>query len=247
MIHYHGTPITPSAVAARVLQGRHAFVSFVEPRDLGLAVEVCQSFALDNGAFSAWKSGTPIADWRHYYEWVADLRLLPSFDWAVIPDVIDGDEAANDALLAEWPHGSDGVPVWHLHESLDRLARLAAGWRRVAFGSSGDYSDPGSPAWWRRMADALAVVCDPDGVPRVKLHGLRMLDRELVERIPFASADSTNLARNVGIDKAWSGRYPPATPEGRAVVLADRIESSQSPPRWDAPPPPFRLEVVCSR
>lgn len=245
MIHYHGTPITPSAVAARVLAGRHAFVSHAEPRDIGLALEVCQSFALDNGAFSAWRGGAPVTDWDPYYAWVADLRRLPSFDFAVIPDVIDGGEADNDALMAEWPHGRDGAPVWHLHESLDRLARLAADWPRVCFGSSGAYSDPGSPAWWRRMADALAIVCDSDGVPRRKLHGLRMLDPELVRRIPFASADSTNLARNVGIDRKWAGPYPPATPEGRAVVLADRIESAQAPIRWSGPPQmTFTLEVA---
>jgi hypothetical protein len=245
MLHYHGTPITPSAVAAKVLSGRHAFVSHADPRDLGLALEVCQSFALDNGAFSAWRGGASVTDWATYYEWVADLRRLPAFDFAVIPDVIDGGEAENDALLAEWPHGAAGAPVWHLHESLGRLERLAADWPRVCLGSSGDFSDPGSPAWWRRMAEALAVICDPDGVPLVKLHGLRMLDPDIVRRIPFASADSTNLARNIGIDKAWAGRYPPATPEGRAVVLADRIEAAQAPLRWEGPPQTtFSLEVA---
>jgi hypothetical protein len=250
--HYHGTPITPSAVAAKVLAGRHAFISHEDPRDLGLAIQICQSIATDNGEWAKYQrrlragGGSRVReDWSPYYGWIGDLKRLPCFDFAVIPDVIDGGEAENDALLAEWPHGAAGAPVWHLHESLGRLERLAADWARVCLGSSGDFSDPGSPAWWRRMAEALAVICDPDGVPLVKLHGLRMLDPDIVRRVPFASADSTNLARNIGIDKAWAGRYPPATPEGRAVVLADRIEAAQAPLRWEGPPQTtFSLEVA---
>lgn len=64
MIHFHGLPITPDTAAVSALSGGHAFVSFANPRQLGIAAEVCQSFALDNGAFPAWKSGNPIADWR---------------------------------------------------------------------------------------------------------------------------------------------------------------------------------------
>lgn len=78
-------------------------MSFCRPDQISLAIEVCQSFAVDNGAFSAWKSGKPIADWGRYYEWVGVIHRYPSFDFAVIPDVIDGDEQANDALVAEWP------------------------------------------------------------------------------------------------------------------------------------------------
>jgi hypothetical protein len=57
----------------------------------------------------------------------------PNFDFAIIPDVIDGDEAANDALINLWPWIREkhmSAPVWHLHESLDRLMRLA--WQMAA-------------------------------------------------------------------------------------------------------------------
>ena len=45
-------------------------IPWVRDEDLPVAAEVCQSFCLDNGAFSAWKSGEPISDWSGYYEWV---------------------------------------------------------------------------------------------------------------------------------------------------------------------------------
>lgn len=57
MIHYHGLPITPATAAFAAVGGGHAFVSFRYADQLGLALEICQSFAVDNGAFSAWKSG----------------------------------------------------------------------------------------------------------------------------------------------------------------------------------------------
>jgi len=141
MIHYHGLPITPATAALPAINAGHAFVSFRHPDQLGVAVQVCQSFAVDNGAFSAWKSGAPIVDWRPYYVWAEQCRRVPHCDFAVIPDVIDGDETANDCLLDEWPLPSwFGAPVWHMHESLDRLERLALVYPRVCLGSSGAYA-----------------------------------------------------------------------------------------------------------
>jgi hypothetical protein len=237
MIHYHGTPITPTTAALAALNGGHAFVSFRRPDQLSVAVDCCQSFAVDNGAFSAWRSGHPVTDWSGYYEWVSGCMRIPSCDFAVIPDVIDGTEADNDALLAEWPLPAwFGAPVWHMHESLDRLQRLVADYPRICMGSSGEYAAVGSAAWWARMAEALAVICDADGRPLCKIHGLRMLDQRVFTRVPFASADSTNIARNIGIDGAWKGTYTPPTKEYRATILRSRIESQNAPATWTRTP-----------
>jgi hypothetical protein len=233
MLHYHGLPITPATAAVRAIDGGHAFVSFRHSDQLGIAAEVCQSFALDNGAFSAWRAGEPVQDWRPYYEWAGQCRLIPACDWAVIPDVIDGSEADNDALLSEWdlPRWF-GVPVWHMHESLERLERLANTWPRIAFGSSGEFASIGTAAWWGQMARAMRVVCDDDGRPLCKLHGLRMLDPAIFTQLPFSSADSTNIGRNIGIDQAWRGTYTPPTKEARALAMRLRIEAQNAPARW---------------
>lgn len=242
MIHYHGLPITPCTVAVKAIEHGHAFVSFAHAEQLALAVEVSSSFAIDNGAFSAWRAGNPIENWKLFYEWATACKRIPSCDWAVIPDVIDGDEAANDALLAEWPLPRwYGAPVWHMHESLDRLERLAAGYPRVCIGSSGEFATIGTQQWWGQMARAMRVVCNDDGQPLVKLHGLRMLNPEIFGRLPLSSADSTNIARNVGIDKAWKGNYMPPNKEMRAVVMRSRIESVNAPAAWAFDVPEFQL------
>ena len=238
VIHYHGLPITSATVALSAIKNGHAFVSFRYPDQLGIALEVCQSFAVDNGAFSAWKAGEPIEDWFRYYLWVAELHRYPSFDFAVIPDVIDGDEQANDELLAEWPwtgrNAAVGAPVWHMHESIARLQRLADEWPRVCLGSSGQYATVGNAEWWERMSEAMNAVCDRNGRPVTKLHGLRMLNPKVFSKLPLSSADSTNIARNVGIDKNWvRGSYLPASKEMRAAVMRERIESCNSLTFWD--------------
>ena len=241
MIHYHGLPINPSTAAAQAISGGHAFISFRDPHQLSIAVEVCQSFAIDNGAFSAWRSGEPVTDWNRYYEWVSKLHRIPNFDFAVIPDVIDGTEEMNDALIDEWPWQDAknkwiGSPVWHLHESIERLQALATLWPRVCLGSSGNFSAIGNSLWWGRIAEAMNSICDKSGNPICKLHGLRMLDPDVFSRLPFASADSTNIAKNIGIDSAWKGTYTPPTKEARAWIMRQRIESKQSMPFWKPQP-----------
>lgn len=233
MIHYHGLPITPATAANKAVEAGHAFVSFAHSDQLCVAVEVCQSFAIDNGAFSAWKKGAPVQNWQPFYEWAAECKLVPSCDFAVVPDVIDGTEADNDALLSEWPLPKwFGAPVWHMHESLARLERLAAAWPRVCIGSSGEFATIGTTAWWGQIARAMRVVCNDDGQPLVKLHGLRMLNPEIFTRLPFASADSTNIGRNIGIDQTWRGNYMPPTKEMRAAVMRSRIEAHNAPAKW---------------
>lgn len=242
MRKYQGLPITPDTAARAAIDGGHAFVSFRHAGQLGLAVACSQSFAIDNGAFSAWKAGEPVADWSPFYDWAGQCKLIPHCDFAVIPDVIDGSEEDNDALLAEWPLPRwFGAPVWHMHESLERLERLASAYPRICIGSSGEFATIGTPQWWGQMARAMRVVCDDEGRPLCKLHGLRMLNPEIFTRIPFSSCDSTNIGRNIGIDQAWRGTYSPPTKEARAALLRARIEAHNSPATWDFIVPDIQL------
>jgi hypothetical protein len=233
MIHYHGSPLTPESAAASVFSGRHVMVSFAHPEQLPMIAEISQSFALDNGAFSAWRSGNPIKDWMPFRGWLEEWHRHPSFDWFLIPDVIDGDEHQNDELVYEFREFDDAVPVWHLHEDATRIHRLIEmGFKRIAIGSSGEYRDIDTKRWWQRMNECMKFFCDSQGRPLVRIHGLRMLDPQIFRRFPFASADSTNAARNVGLDSRWKGTYAPMSKAVRGLVLADRIEAYQSAAEW---------------
>lgn len=243
MIHYHGTPMGSTRQdVARFMRGRHALVPFPRQEDMGVVAEVCQSFIFDNGAFTVWRLGGQL-DVPGYVRWCEQWRRHPGFDWALIPDVIDGDEAANDALLADWPRHIRGVPVWHMHESIDRLVRLGHEWPVVALGSSGQWSRPGTSGWWHRISEAMNELCDDEGRPPCRLHGLRMLDPQVFSRLPLASADSTNAAVNSGsLDRF--GSYVPPTASQRAAVIAERIEAHNSAAGWLRRP--IQEDLPCS-
>lgn len=199
--------------------------------------EVCQSFCVDNGAFTAWKQGGEI-DLQEYASFVGEWMRHPRFDFYVVPDVIDGTEAENLEMINAWRKIAPGdvefygAPVWHMHESLELLATYCRSWQRVCLGSSGEYAEVGTPRWWGRMAEAMEACCDHRGYPLARLHGLRMLDPEVFTRIPLSSADSTNVARNIAIDGAWRGTYQPVSKETRAAVMMERIENSTSASAW---------------
>lgn len=232
MLKIHGSPLSGSNdEAARFYRNRHAIISFWRPDQLALIIDVCLSFFLDNGAYSAWKTGAQI-DFDEFIKWVRSLSRHPRFVWALIPDIIDGAEWANDAYIDAWPDDLPGVPVWHLHEGLGRLERLADMFPMIALGSSGEWRTPGTVSWWQRIAQAMDVLCDQEGRPRCRLHGLRQLNPAIFTRVPYAGADSANAAINAGSKKRFTPYYPPSA-SVRAMVIADRIEAHNSPAIWD--------------
>jgi hypothetical protein len=220
VIHYHGTPITPRSKLLE-LAGRHFCVRYGEHRDDAVCHEIGQSVMLDNGAFSLWQQGKP-TDWARFAEW-ARPWLEYRTTWAVMPDVIDGDEEANEQRV-RWLYANAkdvwerSAPVWHMHESLDRLKRLCHGYERVCIGSSGEYATLRTPQWHRRMEQAMNAVCGSGPAP-VWLHMLRgmgMADGPY----PFASVDSTDVARNH------------IRPQNNIVEMATRWDAKQCPARW---------------
>lgn len=218
-IHYHGTPISPRSVL-HTLAGRFFCVSYAAPHDVETCHKIGQGVMLDNGAFSAWRIGKP-TNWPGYYEW-CERWLDYRTTWAVIPDVIDGDEESNDALLYQWPHGTRGAPVWHLNSPIERLVRLSNEWTIVCLGSSAQYRTVGSPAWHGRMTEAMNALCK-NGPPPVWLHLLRGMSMS-GSIYPLSSVDSTDIARNHHRN------------HNNAEKMASRWDAIQNPPSWSIRP-----------
>lgn len=246
MIHYHGTPVgCKAAHVHEFLSGRHALVPFARPDDLAAVADYSQSFVLDNSAFSLWKQGGDV-DVAGYAAWVDSIAGHPGLDWVLIPDKIDGDESANVELVTTWLRmgcRAASVPVWHLHESLEWLDYLCSNFQRVALGSSGQWSHPGTAPWWDRMNDAMGVACDETGRPRVRLHGLRMLDPAVFQHLPLASADSTNAVANSGATGRF-GQYLGKNAAARAAFIADGIEAFNSAGRWVGRPTQLQFDLA---
>lgn len=223
MMHYHGTPITPNLVLYQ-LAGKNFCVSYARADQITICHSIGQSVMLDNGAFSVWRREAEI-DWDQWAEW-AEPWLDYQTTWAVLPDSIEGDEEENDALLRKYNH-IEGTPVWHLHESLDRLRRLVHEYGRVCFGSSRQYAEIGTDPWRFRVSKAFGAICSPAGrVPWIHmLRGMSLSGQEF----PFSSVDSTDVGRNHN------------RPVNDVRQMADRWDSMQCPARWE---PHEQLELT---
>jgi len=225
MIHYHVLPITPETLLVD-MKNKHLLINFVYNYQIELAIEFASSIIIDNGAFSVWKSGKKV-DWDKFYTWLEKYIHSPRLDFFFIPDKICGTEKENDILIKECPF-KNGVPIWHTNESLDRLERLTNEHQRIAIGSSAEHRLK-TIEWWGRMSEAFDTICN-EGKPRCKVHGLRMLDKEIVSSFPFSSGDSSSVARHSSPD-----HHIPNIKNIRArlSVLTNRIEETQSPNVWE--------------
>ena len=218
MMHYHGTPITPIS-ALYELVGRNFCVSHAHPSDVERCHAIGQSVMLDNGAFSAWKSGRA-TDWAAFYGW-CDRWLDCPTTWAIPPDVIDAGSQEQDALLREWPHGKrQTAPVWHMDEPIPRLCRLVdEGWSRVCIGSTAEYASVLSAPWQSRMDEAWNELARTfSRTPAI--HMLRGMQCSGL-RWPFSSVDSTDIAQNHHL------------PHRSASAMADRWDAMQCPISWE--------------
>jgi hypothetical protein len=215
-IHYHGTPITPTQLLTVDLAGACFCVSHAQPQQVRQCHAVGQSVMLDNGAFSAWKRGHE-PDWNAFYDWVGPWLDYPT-TWAVIPDVIEGDEDDNSLLCRAWPFRDRGAPVWHMHESWHRLLSLLHTFPRVCIGSSAQYAEVMAPGWQRRIDAAWREINGRFArTPNVHmLRGMQLIG----ERWPFASVDSTDIARNHN------------RPGNTAAQMRARWDAGQCPPRF---------------
>lgn len=215
MIHYHGTPLTPKENLYK-MAGKHFCVSFADPRDANVCLQIGQSVMWDNGAFTTFTQGKKF-NVNSFYEWLENKLAHPH--WAVIPDVIGGSEKENLENLEGWKYPKElGAPVWHLNLSLDYLGHLCNSFPKVCFGSSGEYWEVGNLKWEQRVDEAFNFLHKKfKCVPWIHmLRGLAMSGK----RWTFASADSVNVARNY----KSSNRCP--------EKMAREIDAIQCPVKW---------------
>jgi hypothetical protein len=176
---------------------------------------------IDPGEYTVWKQGKPRVD-PDAYAAFCEPWLQYATTRALICDVIVGSAEENDELLKLWPHGKDkGIPVYHLHEPVDRAVRLTNEYPLVAFGSSAQFSEILSPPWERRMDEIFRAVnlSHPRFTPPIHmLRGMQLLNRG--HRWPFASGDSTDIARNHNRDG------------NTAAKMRARWDAGQCPPRF---------------
>ena len=124
-------------------------------------------------------------------------------------------------LLKKYAHLQKHViaPVWHMNLSIEWLLEIADNYPRFCFGSSGQYWQVGSESWCRRSEQAWNELLKRGHRPWVHMmRGLSLCG----DKYPFASAASTNVARN------FKNKGAEVCPER----MARRIDSVQNPLKW---------------
>jgi hypothetical protein len=221
----HGTPITPVRLL-EPLRGSSFCVSFAAPEQLEQCIDLVGAdgiLVLDNGAFSHWRAGRGAIDRAAFWDWANDAMARCPQAVAVIPDVIEGDEAANLAELSlALRHGMADFPertmsIWHLNDSAGFLETQLKLMNFVGLGSCVEYDvqrhraaylERVTDVYWARRAVKHATGRAP------WIHLMRGLGAYAA--LAWAeSADSTNVARNHCRRRAEG--------DGRALAMAQRI------------------------
>lgn len=213
MLHYHGTPLTPKAELDKLV-GKNFCVSFNRPDNSQWCIQNAQSIMWDNGAFSVYTRGTTF-DVSAYIVWLEDK--LYGANWAVVPDVIGGSVQEQVKLHKAWTYPEHlSCYVWHMDQPIDWLVYLVQTYPRIAFGSSGKYWKVKSQEWKDRADEAWDAISKTSARPWVHMmRGLSVCG----DRWPFASADSTNVARN------FKNRGREKCPK----EMVERIDAVQTP------------------
>lgn len=156
------------------------------------------SLDIDSGAFQQWRRGIQpnIERVAAYYDQFPNARLK------MMLDVIGGTEQQQRNNLAIMESmGQRVTPVFHgPHcESWEWFDELCERYPVVAIGSVvPDNTSSAATDWLSQVFDR---ICDRDGVPRYKIHGLRMASR--VRDFPFDSVDGSTW-----IQASKNGRGP---------------------------------------
>ena len=198
------------------MAGKHYCVSFFRPDNVDVCLKIGQSVMFDNGAYSAFAKNIKI-NFNDYYKWLENKLGHPH--WSVIPDCIDGCVEEQKKLLLDFPFPKElSAPVFHIHLPTDYLDYLTDRYPKVCFGSSGQFWNIGSDSWHSRI-DILFNHLSKKHKHLPHIHMMRGLSLS-GSIYPFASADSTNVARNFK-DKN-------KCPEN----MARKIDSMQNPIFW---------------
>jgi len=216
----------------------HGYAGAASLRDpeTGLSVEIIDAkrrdwdLFLDSGAFTAKTKNVHIPTWA-FAEYVKLTQDL----WTVVSslDTIgSGEQAARASYQTFVKLRSLGVrvqTVWHVREPEKALSRyLDEGCDYIFIG--GMVTEPFSWLQWRLDTVWSAHLTNPDGTPKVKVHGFGLTNIQLLFRYPWYSVDSTSWLKD-GVNGCCLLRNP-ETSELRKYFFDEQSLSKRKSPHY---------------
>lgn len=202
-------------------------------------------FFLDSGAFSAYSLGATI-DIGRYCDYC--LQNADVFNYASVLDVIDFNDSARSIkgtyqnLLEMERRGVKALPCFHYGEPEEVLEHYVANYEYITLGGMVPISTKQLMIWLDRIWPKY--MCNPDGTPKIKVHGFGLTSLPLMMRYPWYSVDSStwvqwgsngmiliprsgkqiNISARSGSRKMQDQHFETVVPQQRDIIAAE-IES----------------------
>lgn len=237
----YGLPLNPTHLLEQ-LRGASFCVSYATRGKLGKQLDQAINLVgqdgillVDNGAFSAWQSGVDTMNDESYLAgfaaWANDIADRCPQAIIVFPDVIDGTWEQNWQLVVKsmgLVYCDRAMPIWHMHEPIEYLLRLAKAFTYIGIGSSAQYAKVGTTEWHARVQEALEAITQQEketGIPRPRIHMMRGTAE--LHNYSFDSADSVNVAMN---HNRWAKTHGRDNHVARmATGINNKVQASAGP------------------
>ena len=146
-------------------------------------------YILDSGAYSSYKIGA-IIDIDEYCDFIRKYEKI--IDYYIVLDVIGSDVKSYENLLYMQAKGLNPLPVFHQGDDFKYLEKFTDGSYDFICLSPLDYSGKGSNMV-RWLDECFGnYICDNEGKPKMKVHGLGLTTPHMMNRYPWYSVDSTS-------------------------------------------------------
>ena len=161
---------------------------------------------LDSGAFSAFTQGIKI-DIQEYISFIKEHKDAISV-YANLDVIGKNKDSArrtyqNQKIMEK--AGLNPLPVFHLHEPFKYLKRYCNTYEYISLGAMVGSSSVVLIPWLDRCFSEY--ICDPSGMPKIKVHGFGMTSLKLMLRYPWYSVDSTSWVLTGRLGGVYVPRY----------------------------------------
>lgn len=179
---------------------------------------------LDSGAFSAQSQGVGI----DIQDYIAFIKKHDEYieHYAVLDVIGDAEKTLENQKIME-AAGLHPIPCFHYGEDEKYLQLYIDNYDYIALGGMVPVSTGNLMKWLDHIFGDL--ICDQDGMSKVKVHGFGMTTVELMLRYPFWSVDSTSWIKTgrhggtIIVPKLRDGKFvydePPMT-----IKVSDRLK-----------------------
>lgn len=165
-------------------------------------------FMLDSGAYSAYTKGVKI-DIDDYCDFIKKYENI--IDHYIVLDVIGNAQKTLEAQNYMESKGLSPLPVFHQGESWDYLEHYVEKYDYICISPLSYSAGGGNMISWLDTCFA-DHICNSDGYPKCKVHGLGLTIVKMMLRYPWYSVDSSSWVQssaygNILIPKMKNGQW----------------------------------------